>query len=278
MRVDLHIHTTASDGRWTPEQVIAGVQAEGIGLFAISDHDSIANVAETERLARAAALRFLRAVEISTTVGGNIFHILAYNIDLKAPALRSLLAENTAKMEATDDHDIRALIELGYPLDFEEYQHYTYERTRGGFKSLNYLLDKGLCASPQEFFEQLSPKFGRIWPDFLHPTETVAVIRAAGGVPILAHPGASFRNLGGVTEATLNSLLPYGIAGVECYSQYHDEETTQRCVAWCERHDWLITGGSDYHGGYVNRQLGVPVVDTSALSLGELFAASCLGD
>lgn len=278
MRVDLHIHTTASDGRWTPEQVIAGVQAEGIGLFAISDHDSIANVAETERLSRAAGLRFLRAVEISTTVGGNIFHILAYNIELETPSLQDLLAENTAKMEATDDHDIHALIELGYPLDFEEYRHYEYDRTRGGFKSLNYLLDKGICNSPHEFFDQLSPKFGRIWPDFGSPLEAVAVIRAAGGVPILAHPGASFRKLGGVTEATLNSLLPYGIAGIECYSQYHDTAATQRCVAWCERHDWLITGGSDYHGGYVNRQLGVPVVDTSALRLGELFAASYLGD
>ena len=215
MRVDLHIHTTASDGRWTPEQVVAGVQAEGIGLFAISDHDSIANVAETERLARAAKLHFLRAAEISTTVEGNTFHILAYNIDLQAPALQALLSKNTAKMEATDDYDIHALIELGYPLDFEEYCNYEYDRTRGGFKSLNYLIDKGVCESPREFFNQLIPKFGRIWPDFGHPAAAVEVIRAAGGVPILAHPGASFRDLGGVTETTLNSLLPYGIAGVE---------------------------------------------------------------
>ncbi|MEA3310151.1 MAG: PHP domain-containing protein [Chloroflexota bacterium] len=278
MRVDLHIHTTASDGRWTPAQVVAGIQKEGIGLFAISDHDSIANVAETERLARAAGLRFLRAVEISTTVEGNTFHILAYNIELESPALQSLLAENTAKMEATDDHDIRALIELGYPLDFEEYRNYTYDHTRGGFKSLNYLIDNGICDGPHDFFNQLIPKFGRIWPDFLHPAAAVEVIRAAGGVPILAHPGASFRELDGVTEANLNSWLPYGITGIECYSQYHDESTTQRCVSWCERHNLLITGGSDYHGGYVNRQLGNPRVDTEALRLGELFTASFLGD
>ena len=273
MRTDLHIHTTASDGCWRPEQVIAGVQAEGIGLFAIADHDTTANVAETECLARAAGLNFLRAVEVSTTENGNLFHVLAYNIDLEEPKLQALLAENTAKMAATDDHDIEALLELGYPLDLEEYLNYEYDRTRGGFKSLNYLIDKGVCEDLYTFFN-VSSEFVRIWPDFAPLPEAVALIRAAGGVPILAHPGASFRDLGGVTRENLDSLFSYQLAGIECYSQYHDLETTQFCVDWCEQHNWLITGGSDYHGGFVNRQLGNPQVDSRALRLGELFPAS----
>lgn len=271
MRADLHIHTTASDGRWTPEQVIAGVQAEGIGLFAVADHDSVGNVLRTEQLAQEADLTFLRATEISAMDDGDLFHILGYGIDPENPALQALLTEQTEKMEAIDAADIRRLIELGYPLDYEEYLAYKYDRTRGGFKSLNYCIDKGLCASPRDFFVNIRSELGHEWPDFVHPTEAIAVIREAGGHPVLAHPGESLAKRDGLSEATLAPFLAYGIEGLECYSQYHDATMTSLCVDWCDRHDLLMTGGSDYHGGFVGRRLGVPRTDTANLRLGPLL-------
>jgi len=271
VRTDLHIHTTASDSCWTPEQVVAGAQVEGIGLFAIADHDSVANVPATERLARQAGLAFVRATEISTIDDGDLFHVLGYGIDPTHPRLRALLTEHTEMMAAVDAADIRRLIELGYPLDYEEYLAYEYDRTRGGFKSLNYCIDKGICSGPGDFFVNLREQLEHHWPDFVHPTEAIAVIRRAAGWPVLAHPGASLKTRGGVNARTLAPFLEYGIAGLECYSQYHDAETTAFCVAWCERHDLLITGGSDYHGGFVRRCLGVPRIDTSDLRLGPLL-------
>ena len=107
------------------------------------------------------------------------------------------------------------------------------------------------------------------WPAFPPPADAAAVIREAGGAPILAHPGVSLREVG-VTEETLRPFLDFGIGGLECYSHYHDETTTRFCLDWCDRHDLLITGGSDSHGGFVGRELGVPVVDTADLRLGRL--------
>ena len=274
MRVDLHIHTTASDGCWTPERVVEGIQAAKIGLFAIADHDTTANVRATEVLARAAGIAFLRGVEISTMdrnhgFGELMLHILGYGIDLGNPALQSIIRRNEALLQATDDANIQDLVRQGYAIDLDDYATYEHDHTRGGWRSLNYLIDRGICADGREFFNVLWPRMTHQWPDFAHPTEAVTAILAAGGVPILAHPGASFDH-DRFTEEDLNTVLDYGIAGVECYSYAHDAAMTALCVKWCQRHNLLITGGSDYHGGFAGRALGVPVVDLDYLRLGEL--------
>ena len=270
MRVDLHIHTTASDGRWTPEEVVAGVQAEGIDMFAVTDHDTVGNVLPTETLAQQAGLAFLRGVEISTTAEGRLFHILGYGVDPTDAALLTTLKENRDTLESTDDNDIRQLIALGYDIDYDDYLAYDYDRRRGGFKSLRFLIDRGICADVRDFFETIRAQLHHQWPDFIHPRVAVRLIQAAGGVAILAHPGASLKAAGGVHAETLAPFLDYGIEGVECHSQYHDEATTRRCVAWCREHDLLITGGSDYHGGFVNRELGKPVISLDDLHLARL--------
>jgi hypothetical protein len=272
LRADLHIHTTASDSRWTPRQVVEGCLAEGIGLLAVTDHDTMDAVLETEALAMEAGIAFLRGVEVSTIVQGLVLHILGYGIDPHDPLLVGVLRDNDRKLRATDDGDIRALIGLGYDIDYDDYLSYTYDRTRGGFKSLNYCIDLGICSDAYDYFGRIRAQLKHTWPDFAHPHEAVRAIRGAGGVPILAHPGASLKDVGGVTEEALASVLDLGIAGIECYSQYHDAPTTTLCVDFCWQHDLLVTGGSDYHGGFVGRQLGVPVIDTAMLRLGELEA------
>ena len=272
VRADLHIHTTASDSRWTPEKVVAGCKAEGIGLLAVADHDSVDAVLATEKLALKAGLSFLRAVEISTVAGDDMLHILGYGIDPTDAVLRGLLAENRAKFLRANEREIAGLIALGHDLDYEEFLAYDYDRTRGGFKSLNYCLDKGVCTSPNDFFTRLRRLLNHPWPDVVHPREAIRAIRGAGGIPVLAHPGVSLKNSGGVTEETLAPLLADGIGGLEAYSQYHDHVTTSFCIDWCESHSLVITGGSDYHGGFVGRQLGIPMVDTAQLQLGLLEA------
>jgi len=276
VRTDLHIHTTASDGCWTPERVVEGVRATGIGLFAIADHDTTANVYTTEILARAAGLAFLRGVEVSTMVRDYgpkelTLHILGYGIDPENQTLQSVIRRNDRLLKESDDAHIQDIIKLGYDIDLDDYANYEHDRTRGGWRALNYIIDQGICADVREFFRVLWPKMTHRWHDFAHPTEAIAAIRAAGGVPILAHPGASFQR-NGCTEEDLNAVLDYGIGGVECYSYAHDDAMTAQCIEWCQRHNLLITGGSDYHGGFAGRALGVPVVDSAYLRLGKLEA------
>ena len=138
-----------------------------------------------------------------------------------------------------------------------------------GLQALNFLIDRGFCTGPRDYFDQLVAPLPTEWPLFPHPADAIAVIREAGGASILVHPGASMRRTG-ITEETLRSFLDFGIAGLECYAHYHDEATTRFFLDWCDRHDLLITGGSLSHGGFVGRELGVPVVDTADLRLGEL--------
>jgi predicted metal-dependent phosphoesterase TrpH len=269
MRADLHIHTTASDGRWTPAQVIAEAQRRGIGLLAITDHDSVAHVLRGETLAREAGLSFLHGVEVSTLLDERIFHVLAYGFDLDSPALAVLLRDNRARLDQASDDIVHRLAAAGYEIDLQDYAAYEYDRARGGWKALNFLIDHGFCAGPRDYFSSLRPQFPAAQPAFPHPAEAIAVIRGTSGVPVLAHPGASLSHAA-VTDETLRPFLDYGIAGLECYSYSHDEATTHFCLDWCARHDLLITGGSDCHGGFVERELGVPILDVADLRLGQL--------
>lgn len=269
MRTDLHIHTQASDGCWTPQRLIVELQARGIGFFAVADHDSVASVPEAERLAREAGLAFLRGVEVSAVLEGHLFHVLAYGFDLDNPTFAALLRENQATLNHFSEDVLHRLAAAGCEVDLDDYAIYEYDRARGGWKALNFLIDRGLCTDVGDYFRNLIAHLPNEAPQFPHPAEVIAAIRRASGVPILAHPGISLRHAG-ITDQALRPLLDSGMAGLECYSHYHDEATTRTCLDWCTGQDLLITGGSDCHGGFVKRELGVPPIDMADLRLGEL--------
>jgi predicted metal-dependent phosphoesterase TrpH len=271
MRADLHIHTTASDGTWTPEEVVEHVQEAGIGLFAIADHDTLEGALAVADLVRRTpnAPAFLLAVEISTLLDGALVHILGYGVRPDHPSLNDLLRANQARLEWVNEETLRRMARAGYPVDLEAYAVYPNDPRRGGWKGLNFLIDAGLCRDVRDFFERIFVDPIRPpAPDFPRPAEAIARIREAGGVPILAHPEGSFRD--GPIEEALAPFLEFGIAGVECHSPYHSPETTARCRTFCARHGLLVTGGSDCHGSFTDRQLGVPPVMMDDLRLGPL--------
>ena len=130
-------------------------------------------------------------------------------------------------------------------------------------------IDKGFCHSVKDFFDRLfAGDMALQMPSFAAPEEAVRVIHQAGGVAVCAHPGHSTRH--GET-VLLKRLLDCGIDGLECYSPYHDEETTQRFLRFCRRHNLLVTAGSDCHGGFVGRALGMPRACLGDLHLGPLL-------
>lgn len=271
MRADLHLHTTASDGSWPVEKLIEELKKENIGLFSVTDHDSVDNVAAAGRLAAAAGLSFLPGVEICSTLSGQSFHILGYGIKPQTESLLALLRHNTGLLEEVDHDCIRALIKDGFPLDYDEYAAYRHDPHRGGWKALNFLVDKEICRSAAEFFSVVfTEERGLRFPEFPEPAKVIAVIREAGGLPVLAHPGSGFH--GNSLEETLDHFAREEIAGIECYHPGHDAVTTQRALAWCRRHGLLITGGSDCHGSFLpERRLGQPYIVMDDLFLGNLI-------
>ncbi|HUW10379.1 MAG TPA: PHP domain-containing protein [Anaerolineae bacterium] len=271
MRVDLHIHTTASDGCWSPERVVAEARSRDIGLFAVADHDTIRHVAAAKELARAAGVAFLKGVEVSARVDGYLFHILAYGIDTGNNDLVEVLEYNTTIWEQDNDAVIHGLIAAGLPFTWIDYEAYEHDRTLGGWKPLRFLVARGLCAGINDYFAKLVRGLSLPPTRFAHPADAIAAINQAEGVAVLAHPGGSLRNSRD-PASILRALMDMGLGGIECYSTYHDEETTGYFLEWCRSHALLITGGSDSHGGFVGREMGVPIVDISDLELGELLA------
>jgi predicted metal-dependent phosphoesterase TrpH len=272
LRADLHLHTTASDGRWTPEDLIAEVRQAGVGLFAVTDHDSLGNVAPITELVRGSGLRFLPGVELSARLNGQLYHLLAYGIDPADPALNAFATANEARLHAASDEAVRLLARAGYGISLDDYAAYTWDRRRGGWKALNFLIDRGVCRDVLSYFGELfAGELDHPEADFPSPAEAIAVARGAGGSVVLAHPGAPFYN--GLDDARLDELLDLGLQGLECYAMYHDGATTRRFLDYCRQRDLLITGGSDCHGGFVGRALGVPPVYASDLRLGPLAGA-----
>lgn len=270
MRIDLHIHTTASDGNWRPDELVRQVKKNGIGLFAVTDHDTAANVKETAILATRAGVCFLPGVEICSTINKQTFHILGYGIDADNAALNKLLRYNTELMEQVDEESIRKLIKAGFDIDYLEYCNYRHNPSRGGWKALSFLVDKGLCRDINDFFANLFTKeMGITFPEFLPPKAAIEAIAEAGGVPVLAHPGSGFH--GSSLEETLDYFAREEIKGIECYHPCHDSKTVAKAVDWCKKRNLIITGGSDCHGDFFpERCLGQPEIYLSQLDLGEL--------
>lgn len=275
VRVDLHIHTTASDGCWSPDQLVEQVERLGIGCFAVADHDTIASVERAGALARARGLEFVRGVEISSKLDGRLMHVLAYGFDPDDEGFGRFLEENARKLSEYNDELVHRLIGAGHQLDYGEYLEYRWDRHRGGWKSLNFLIDKGLCRDVHSFFNELFvDELEARFPEFPSPAEVVGLILEAGGIPVWAHPANSLSHNGKVLpvddEEIVARMVNAGIQGLECFTCHHDPEWTRRCLEWAARYDLLVTGGSDSHGGFVGRQLGQPVMHLDDLRLGRI--------
>jgi predicted metal-dependent phosphoesterase TrpH len=268
LRVDLHLHTTASDGRWTPGELVAEVRQAGIQLFAITDHDSMGSLAEASERVGGSGLGLLLGIELSARLDGQLFHLLGYGFDPTDPDLNGLVRANGARLAEAGDGAIRMLLDAGYSISLDEYATYSWDRRRGGWKALNFLVDCGYCHDVRSYFDELFVDIPHPEPEFPTPEEIIMTIRQAGGVAVLAHPSLYFGN--GLDLKRLDQLVEMGIEGVECYSSYHDQAMTQALLDYSRRRLLLVTGGSDCHGGLVGRTLGMPPVYARDLDLGVL--------
>lgn len=267
MRVDLHIHTTASDGTWTPEELIGEALNKGVDILAVTDHDSVGNVLECKRLALANNLGFLAGVEINSTKAGRNFHVLGYGIDIAHPQLQELMAHNIYLMEQIDIQSIELLEREGWPVSTKEFINYTYDRRRGGWASLAYLIDKQLCSGVNDFFQRIFTKEHALgFPTFPSISQVIKTIHEAGGVAICAHAASGFHGPG--LEQVLSLLGEEAFDGYECYHSNHSQEDVKRLLAFCKENNLFITGGSDCHGQFVpGRFLGEPIVELEQISL-----------
>ncbi len=270
--VDLHIHSTASDGSCRPEEIVSLAREKGIGIISLTNHESLDDSEAILPLAEAAGIKAVNGVELSSSYNGKGCDILGYAFDLSDPDFRRFVRENRKRMDDISLHLLK-LMKKDYDfIDIDEYEKFEYDRTKGGWKCLHYLASLG--------FDEDFKKCNRFYNDygiwdpenkwFLDPDVVIEAIHKAGGYAILAHPGVTFKKSDPDDfHRNLEKINEMGIDGVECFHTHHTEELTAVCVEWCRKNGKLITAGSDFHGSFhANEMKGHPL---SRLSIDPLL-------
>jgi 3',5'-nucleoside bisphosphate phosphatase len=246
--IDLHMHTTASDGTCTPSALLDQVRRAGIDTFAVADHDTVGAVGEAMALASEAGLHCISAVEITAVHEGKDVHVLGYFVDIESPSLLAFLEDGRIdrlrRARAMSDR----LAALGVPIDMDKLLE-----ASGGPNSgkaiarpvvARALLEAGHVRSVQEAFDRYLAD-GR--PAYVarmgaSPADVVRLIGEAGGAASLAHPGPLKK------DALIDALARDGLAALECFHSEHDEPTTRKYLEIADRLGLAVTGGSDFHG------------------------------
>lgn len=250
-KIDLHMHTTVSDGTDTPEEILSRVRAAGLSLFSVTDHDAFKASGIVPPLLRAGDPGFLSGAEFSCRDDAGKYHILGYGFDPEAPSMvalsetghRNRMAKVQARLEQLEtvfgfsfsDDERRALFAMDNP---------------GKPHIANLMVRHGYAATKEDAFGQYLNTL-HVPALYLRPETAITAIAAGGGVPVLAHPAYGDGDqliLGDALDARLNKLVGMGLRGVEAYYSGFPPKITAFVLSLAERYGLYVTAGSDYHG------------------------------
>ena len=249
--VDLHCHSTASDGTFSPSEVVGLAGKIGLSALALTDHDTIAGVHEASEAARAAGIDFLPGIEISCDVPKPAtMHLLGYGIDPKSPILLDL---TTRLIEGRNDRNpkiIRRLNELGLSITMDELQAEAGGGVIGRPHIAAILLRKGYVSSMKNAFDKYLAPGGAAFFDKerISPSHAIDMVKQSGGVAVLAHPSQLRTTNDAQLEQTIKDLTDAGLAGLEVIHSDNDAAMVEKYSRLADRYGLLKTGGSDFHG------------------------------
>jgi len=245
MRLDLHIHTTASDGAWAPGKVVEGASRGRLDVIAIADHDTTAGLEAAQAAGAARDVQVIPAIEVSSTYAERDIHILGYFVDPLAPALAAHTRRARELRAARMREMVERLVSQGLEITLEEVERAAGpERVNIGRPHLaRALVTRGYATSVLDAFNTL---IGDQHPAFvptrlLTPEQAVELILAGGGIPVWAHPP------GAVIDTLLPALVRSGLRGLEIYRPTHGRSDVLRLEAICRSTGLLKSGGSDWH-------------------------------
>lgn len=246
MKVDLHLHTTASDGVLTPSKLVAEVARRGLSVIAITDHDSTEGIAEALEAARAyPVLTVIPGVELSTDVPKGEVHVLGYFVDYGDKDFQARLDTMRSSRMDRARRMVSKLRDLGMPIRWDRVLELSNGGAVGRPHVAEALLEAGHVSSFQEAFVKYIGRDGPAYAERekLTPVEAVSLLVKVGGLPVLAHPG----EMEGL-YSYLSELTAAGLVGIEVYYNGYGPEVTERLLKAARRYGLLVTGGSDYHG------------------------------
>ena len=249
---DLHLHTRFSDGTETPARVVELAKAAGLSAMAITDHDNTEAFAVAEPVARQHGIELLPGIEMSASADGEEVHVLGFLMDLGHAGLQRHLAEQQVRRVLRVREMVKRLQAVGVKIEADEVLRLAGEGTVGRPHVARVLLKHGyISALPEAFAKYIGPNNPGFVPGSpLSPAQVIGVIRAAGGVPVLAHPIYLKR------DDLIERFVGDGLAGLEVYHSGHNPEQVRRYEQLADRLKLLRTGGSDFHG---DSKEGLPV-------------------
>ena len=245
--IDLHLHTTASDGRCTPRELVDRAIAAGVTVMAVTDHDTTAAVEETRAYARERGVLSIAGIEVTAVEAERDIHVLGYFLDPDDPELNEFLAVQRAARIARIERIGTRLAELGMSLDLQpllaEARRQT-GRSVGRPKVAQAMVAAGYAADTREAFDRW---LGRGLPAFIpregpSPEEVIRIVHRAGGLVSLAHPGRT------TIDARIPALREAGLDAIEIYHSDHDDVMIDKYRRVASDLGLLATGGSDFHG------------------------------
>jgi 3',5'-nucleoside bisphosphate phosphatase len=245
-KVDLHIHTTASDGKFSPAEIVRRAAAMGMEAIAITDHDTVEGIAPALETAREYPfLRVIPGVELSTDVPKGEVHILGYFIDYTNKEFRTNLEKMRTSRTERARKMVEKLQELGINIEWQRVQEIAGDGTLARPHVAQALLEKGYVTSFQDAFTRYigHGKPAYVTREKLTPVEAVQMIIKAHGLPVLAHPFTVDD-----MEETITELKAAGLVGLEAYYALYSLEEIHAILGLTYRYGLIPTGGTDYHG------------------------------
>jgi predicted metal-dependent phosphoesterase TrpH len=244
--VDLHIHTTASDGKYSPSEIVNKAGQLGLRVIAITDHDTVEGIpAALETSKQYPALRVIPGVELSTDVPEGEIHVLGYFIDYMDAEFRVSLETMRDSRVGRARKMVEKLDKLGIHLEWKRVQEIAGSGALGRPHIAQAMLEKGYINSLPDAFKYYIGHGGPAYAerDKLTPVEAVELIVKARGLPVLAHPLTA-----GNVEAIIVELKPAGLIGMEVYYASYSFEDINPLLGLAYKHGLIATGGTDYHG------------------------------
>lgn len=260
---DLHTHTTASDGRMTPVELVRSARKAGVAALAVTDHDTVAGLDEAEEEARRSGVELIPGIEVSATAHATSVHILGLFIRPREAWLGEFF--DTAARERLEriHRIVDKLASLGVHVEASEVFAKSTHGTVGRPHVALVLVERGIVSSYSEAFDRYLGQSAPAYVSFekLTTKEAIALVRRAGGVSSLAHPGLLGR------DELLPEMVDEGLQAIEVYHGEHSPGLAERYLDFARTHGLLVTGGSDFHAidGAGRGTLGCPELGRDAV-------------
>lgn len=248
--VDLHCHSTASDGTLPPREVVRLARQQGLSALALTDHDTIGGIAEAADEAAKIGLDFLPGIEISCDYPPGTMHILGYGVDSESPVLKDMTTKLLEGRDTRNPKIVQKLQELGVSITMEEVEQEAAGGVIGRPHIAAILLRKGYVSSIKQAFNEYLAPGGKAYFDKerLSSKQALSMIHDSGGLPVLAHPIQLRYQNDAQLENVVKNLLDEGLAGIEVLHSDHNQELTAKYTKLADKYHLLKTGGSDFHG------------------------------